>query len=216
MARFKKYTLQGLEELGLELSSETIEKLFCFFALLKEFGKPLGLTALEEPLDFAVKHLLDSLTILPYLPEGPLLDLGTGAGLPGMVIKIVQPEREVWLIDARKKPISFLTYASGYLSLPPIIKIIQASVGQKHSPLPPKYFVAIVSRAVSDLKNLWKLAHPHLHPQGTLIAMKGPKVREEIRDLLQKETSLEVKEYPLQLPLTGDRRFIVTVKEFPN
>ncbi len=212
---FQRYTKEGLKELGLELPPETLEKLFRFFSLLKELGKPLGLTALEDPLDFAVKHLLDSLTILPFLPEGALLDLGTGAGLPGMVIKIVQPEREVWLVDARKKPISFLTYATGVLSLPPP-QIIQASVGEKNAPLPLNYFEVIVSRAVSDLGTLWKLARPHLRPQGLLLAMKGPKAREEIAKLLEQYPSLEIKKHSLRLPLTGNERHIVLVKESPS
>ena len=101
----KEYAQEGLRELGLELSPEAWERLELYFSLLREFGAPLGLTALKDPKDFAVKHLLDSLTVQPFLPEGPLLDLGTGAGLPGMVLKIVDPAREVWLVDEKGRQI---------------------------------------------------------------------------------------------------------------
>ncbi len=212
--RFQKYARKGLEELGLELPPETFEKLLQYFAHLKELGRPLGLTALEDPLDFAVKHLLDSLTILPHLPEGPLLDLGTGAGLPGMVVKIVEPEREIWLVDARKKPVSFLTFVNGALGLPGT-KIVQATVG-KNDPLPRDYFAGVVSRATAELKTLWNLSKPLLRKDGRLIAMKGPKAQKEIDALLKEEPALSIEAHPLRLPLTGDRRTIVVVRESPS
>ena len=209
----KEYAQEGLRELGLELSPEAWERLELYFSLLREFGAPLGLTALKDPKDFAVKHLLDSLTVQPFLPEGPLLDLGTGAGLPGMVLKIVDPAREVWLVDARKKAISFLTLVAARLGLSGL-KILKATVGK--DPLPEGYFSAVVSRAVSDLGRLVELSRPLLRKEGILIAMKGPRVEEEIRALKAKEPDLELEVHRLRLPLTGDARSIVLVKGSPS
>ena len=209
----KDYAQKGLRELGLELPPETWEKLELYFSLLREFGPPLGLTALKDPRDFAVKHLLDSLTVHPFLPPGPLLDLGTGAGLPGMVLKIVDPGREVWLVDARKKAISFLSLVAARLGLPGL-KVLKATVGK--DPLPQGYFSAVVSRAVSDLGRLFELSRPLLRKEGLLIAMKGPKVEKEITALKAKEPGIELEVHRLRLPLSGDARSIVLVKGSPS
>ncbi len=214
LKELERYVRQGLEELKVELSPEVLSQSLRYLSLLKDFAEPLGLTALKSPQEFAVKHFLDSLTVLPFLPAGPILDLGTGAGLPGMIIKIVQPEREVWLVDARKKPISFLTYAAGVLGLKGL-KIVQATIGQGDS-LPRGYFPGVVSRAVSDLETLWDLAHPLLRGDGALLALKGPRVGQEIASLKERFPSLEIESHRLQLPLTGDERHIVVVKGFPN
>ena len=208
--QFEAYVRQGVKELDIDLSEKSWASLLKYFSLLQEFGKPLGLTALESPLDFAVKHLLDSLSVLPFLPPGSLLDLGTGAGLPGMVIKLLEPEREVWLVDARKKPISFLTYVVGVMGIKKV-KVIQTRVGRS-DPLPRRYFEGVVSRAVSDLSLLWSLAHPLLKEGQPLLALKGPKVIKEIQILRQKDPLLEIKAHPLRLPLLGEERIIVEVR----
>jgi len=204
---FSSYAKKGIQELGLEISEETFERLKRYFEALREFSEPLGLTALKDPRDYAAKHLLDSLAVVPHLPEGPLLDLGTGAGLPGMVIKIVEPEREVWLVDARKKPVSFLTYVAGLLGLKDL-HVVRATVG-KRDPLPRGYFSGVISRAVTDLKTLWDLAEPLLAPKGELLAMKGPGVSEEIPKIQERGLRAEV--IPLKVPLLHGTRNLVKI-----
>jgi 16S rRNA (guanine527-N7)-methyltransferase len=209
------YLKKGLKELKLELSPDTQANLLLYLEELSTFAVPLGLTSLKSPQDLVTKHLLDSLLILPYLPEGgPVLDLGTGAGLPGMVIKIVRPWQEVWLVDARKRPISFLHYVAGKLKLQGL-QIVQATVG-KGDPLPRDYFAAVVSRAVTSLKRLWGLASPLLRADGFLLAMKGPRMREEIAALEAAFSKLAVTRYDLRLPLMGDRRAIVKIRVSPS
>ncbi|OAG27965.1 16S rRNA (guanine(527)-N(7))-methyltransferase RsmG [Thermodesulfatator autotrophicus] len=211
----KSYLEKGLKELEISLLPEQVEKTAAFLSLLQEFSKPLGLTALKDSQEIAVKHALDSLSVIPYLPEEvPLLDLGTGAGLPGMIIKIARPEQEVWLVDARKKPISFLTYAAGVLGLKNL-KIVQATVGKK-DPLPRHYFGCVVSRAVSELPLLWELAKPLLDKDGFLLAMKGPKAREEVKAFSKKFPATQVSIKEFRLPITGDRRTLVFIKESPS
>ncbi|AEH45063.1 methyltransferase GidB [Thermodesulfatator indicus DSM 15286] len=211
----QQYLEKGLKELGVSLTPEQAGKIVSFLSLLREFSEPLGLTAIKDPKEIAVKHALDSLSVVRHLPDkGPILDLGTGAGLPGMIIKIARPEQEVWLVDARKKPISFLTYAAGVLGLKDI-RIIQATVGRK-DPLPRGYFNCVVSRAVSELPLLWELASPLLKREGFLLAMKGPRAGEEIEAFEKKfpETIVDFKEFTL--PITGDRRTLVFVKGSPS
>lgn len=209
------YLKEGLKELKIDLSPETQSRLLIFLKELSAFAEPLGLTSLKTPKDLVVKHLLDSLTILDFLPENePILDLGTGGGLPGMVIKIVRPEQEVWLVDARKRPISFLHYIVGKLGLKEV-RIIQTTVG-KNDPLPRKYFAVVVSRAVSSLDKLWKLSKPLLRQDGILLAMKGPRAGEEIEILNKKFPDLCFQRYNFRLPLTGDKRLVIKVSQLKN
>lgn len=204
------YLEAGLQELGLSLPRKARNWLLIYLQELATMAKALGLTSLKTPEELVAKHILDSLLVLPYLPEeGPLLDLGTGAGLPGMVIKIVQPEREVWLVDARRRPVSFLSYVAGKLGLKGL-HIIQATVG-KADPLPRNYFAAVVSRAVTSLEKLWGLTSSLLRRDGFLLTMKGPRVGEEIAVLETRFPCLYVARDDLRLPLTGDRRTIVKV-----
>jgi len=208
-----RYLKEGLKELKIDLSPETQNRLLIFLEELSAFAEPLGLTSLKTPQDLVVKHLLDSLTILSFLPENePILDLGTGGGLPGMVIKIVRPEQEVWLVDARKRPISFLHYIVGKLGLKEV-KILQTTIG-KGDPLPRRYFAVVVSRAVCSLDKLWELSSPLLREGGVLLAMKGPRVKEEIEILNKKFPELRVQRYNFCLPLTGDHRIVVKIN--PN
>ncbi len=212
LEEFEKYASEGLSELGLWLPPEAWERIKRYFQTLRDLGIPLGLTALKEPKDFAIKHLLDSLMVVPHLPSGPLLDLGTGAGLPGLLIKIVEPKREVWLVDARKKAVSFLTYVAGLLRLEDL-RILQATVG-RNDPLPRAYFAVVVSRAVTDLKNLWGLAESLLAPGGQLIALKGPRAPEEAEAL--KRPDLRVDLIPLELPLLHATRNLVKISRHEN
>ncbi len=177
--------------------------------LAPHYNSPVPL--LNRPLDVVAKHVLDSLLACPFLAvSGPLLDLGTGAGLPGLVIKIVQSDREVWLVDARKKAVSFLHYVIGRLRLKGV-QVVQATVGQR-DPLLRGYFEVVTSRAVTDLERLWSLSAPLLTPTGSLLALKGPRAKQEVEKLVQKEPSLRIHTQALSLPLLGDQRVLVQVK----
>ncbi len=213
---FLYWAKAALKELPfeIEISQEKWIQIIQYFSHLKEMAEPLGLTALKTAKEYALKHFIDSLTVLPFLEKGPLLDLGTGAGLPGMVIKLLEPEREVWLVDARKKPISFLTYVAGILGLKKL-KILKARVGEK-DPLPRRYFASVVCRAVKDLSTLWPLVRPLLAPHGVFIALKGPRATRECEELLTRFPHLEISTRQLSLPFTGEQRAIVSVKESPS
>ncbi len=207
-----QYLEQGLVELELEVPSSIRQALLTYLEDLVNLAPALGLSALREPRAVVVKHVLDSLLVWRFLPkQGALLDLGTGAGLPGLVIKIMQPKREVWLVDARKKAVSFLHYVVGRLKLSGV-EIVQATVG-KNDPLPRAYFKVVVSRAVTALKELWSLGAPLLAQGGVLLALKGPRAFQEIEDLLRQDPFLHVNTHELYLPLLGDKRVLVEVQK---
>ncbi len=204
------YLEKGLRELRLKLPTSTKKELLFYLRELSAFSSTLGLTSLKTPKDLVVKHILDSLLVLQFLPEeGPLLDLGTGAGIPGMVIKIVRREQEIWLVDARRRPLSFLHYVAGRLNLERF-HIFHARVA-KSDPIPRCYFKAVISRAVTSLERLFTISGPLLEKEGVLLAMKGPKVAKEIELLKHNFLSLKIERYDLTLPITRDRRTIIKI-----
>lgn len=99
---------QGSQALGLSLNDETLGLLLQYQDALVLWNKAYNLTAIRDPKEMLVKHLLDSLSILKDLPSGRLLDIGTGGGMPGMIIALCQPERECVLLDSNGKKIRFL------------------------------------------------------------------------------------------------------------
>ncbi|MGB5293065.1 MAG: 16S rRNA (guanine(527)-N(7))-methyltransferase RsmG, partial [Lysobacterales bacterium] len=107
----------GIDRLGLDVSSAAVEKLLAFMALLKEWSGTYNLVAPREREFLLTRHLLDSLSIAPWLREGSLLDVGTGAGLPGLPLAIIKPEMEVTLLDSAGKKIRFIRHVDRTLKL---------------------------------------------------------------------------------------------------
>lgn len=165
-----------------------------YLALLNEWNAVHNLTAIRDPREQVAKHLLDSLAILPFVPEqGRLLDVGTGAGLPGIPLALARPALEVTLLDARDKKVRFCATAIATLGLDapapgataPRVRAVHARCEQFHGPR----FDAIVSRAFSSLAEFAALT-AHLgdaSPDGGTrwLAMKGARPEAELAELEQ-------------------------------
>ena len=155
-----------------------------YLELLNEWNAIHNLTAIRAPLDQVPKHLLDSLSVLPWIPErGRLLDVGTGAGLPGIPLALARPALEVTLLDARHKKVQFCQLAAATLGLAvgdaPRVRAVHARCEQFHGPR----FDAIVSRAFSSLAEFVALT-AHLGDGDTRwLAMKGARPDAEIAEL---------------------------------
>ncbi len=201
--------LKELRRLLPEPSEETLQKLFLYADLLREVAYPLGLSNFATEEDILEKHLLDSLELLPHLPEGALCDLGSGAGLPGIPLKIVRPELEIWLVDRRRKAVSFLEYAVARLGLKGV-NILQASAESPN--LPRNYFAAVCARAVTSLADLWRLAEPLLKPGGKLLALKGPRGVNEKEALAREHPTLKMEAHPYTLPCGRPGIVVVVLK----
>ena len=105
----KRQTIEhAAERAGLEISADTTEQIQVFIARLLEKNKVMNLTAITEEEEIADSHLLDSFMLLPYLRGESMIDVGTGAGFPGMLVKLLRPELKVVLVDSTRKRISFL------------------------------------------------------------------------------------------------------------
>jgi 16S rRNA (guanine527-N7)-methyltransferase len=160
---------QGAGQLGLALTAQQQQRLLQFLALLARWNQVYNLTAVRDPLEMVARHLLDSFSIQPFLFGDRLLDIGTGAGLPGLPLAILEPERRFFLLDSNGKKIRFVRQAVrelGLLNVEPIqARIERYRPGQK--------FSTIVSRAVTDTEILPVLEAGLLARPGRLLLMKG-------------------------------------------
>jgi 16S rRNA (guanine527-N7)-methyltransferase len=168
----------GLAQLGLDAAlAAPLER---YLALLGEHNALHNLTAIREPGEQVTKHLLDSLAVLPWIPErGRLLDVGTGAGLPGIPLALARPALEVALLDSRNKKVRFCEAAIAALGLGARLRAVHARVEAFHGPR----FDAIISRAFSSLAEFVALT-AHLGDERSVwLAMKGARPDEEIAAL---------------------------------
>ena len=167
----------GLAELGLDLSDAVQHKLLAFRDLLLKWNKTYNLTALRDPEQAISHHLLDSLAILPHLDTGPLLDVGSGGGLPGIPLAIAFPGLSVGMVDTVQKKASFLQQASIELGLKNVT-VHHARVEEMQG-----QYAQISSRAFADLGLFVSLTRHLLAPGGRWLAMKGVRPDDEIAAL---------------------------------
>jgi 16S rRNA (guanine527-N7)-methyltransferase len=175
---------EGAEKLGITLSRHQLNQFMNYLSLLLKWNRRLNLTALHSSQEIIPKHFLDSLLPLPYIPEAAkVLDVGSGAGFPGLPIKITRPLQPLTLIDSSAKKISFLKEVIRSLSLT-AVEVRQAYLG-KGSPFRQTYelFDIIITRAVGKPLELLTAAHPYLKIKGQVILMQGLKGSEEIRGM---------------------------------
>ncbi|MBO8138527.1 MAG: 16S rRNA (guanine(527)-N(7))-methyltransferase RsmG [Desulfotomaculum sp.] len=215
--------LKGSSELKYNLSDEQLYLFDKYYNLLLERNKFINLTAITEPSEVAVKHFLDSMTCLPIIDsihQPRVIDVGTGAGFPGIVLKIIKPDLKIVLLDSLRKRVEFLNEIINCLNLKDIIAVHgRAEEFGRNNNYREKYDAA-VSRAVANMNVLSEYCMPFIKKNGLFIAMKGPKAGEEIKcsqkavNVLGGEIS-DVNE--LNLPLINEKRTLIIVKKiFPT
>jgi 16S rRNA (guanine527-N7)-methyltransferase len=160
---------RGIEQLDLELSVDKTTRLLQYLALLDKWNKKFNLTAVRDPRDMVIRHLLDSLATLPYLDNKSIIDVGTGAGLPGLVIAICKPELGITLLDTNGKKTRFLQQVVMEMQLNNV-SVVQSRV---ESYSPEHLFDRIISRAFTALDNMVDWCQHFLAPHGEFLAMKG-------------------------------------------
>ncbi|MEJ7670561.1 MAG: 16S rRNA (guanine(527)-N(7))-methyltransferase RsmG [Casimicrobiaceae bacterium] len=176
----------GLAVLGLDVPARARQKLTAYVELLSKWNRTYNLTAIREPERMVTHHVLDSLSVLPALvpllaePAGVrMLDVGAGAGLPGIPLAIARPDWDVTLLDSRQKKVAFMTQTAIELDLANV-KAHAARVEQfvAHTP-----FDVVIARAFSALAAFVRCSARHLAPGGRLVAMKGIYPEEELATL---------------------------------
>lgn len=170
---------KGGEQLGIPLMESQIAQLERYSILLQEWNEKINLTAITDPDEIAIKHFLDSLTpILTGYIGGKVIDVGTGAGFPGLVLKIAKPDISLVLLDSLNKRIQFLKEVCETLSLDGV-EFVHARAEDGAHTMRAK-FDTVVSRAVANMTTLCELCIPFLKIGGHFLALKGPLAEEEL------------------------------------
>ena len=195
---------QGLAELGLALPESAQQQLLAFRDLLLKWNKTYNLTALRDPEQAISHHLLDSLAILPHVGPEPLLDVGSGGGLPGIPLAIARPELSVRMVDTVQKKTTFLQQAAIQLGLKNVA-VDHARVEQLSG-----QYAQISSRAFAELKLFVTLTRHLLAPGGRWLAMKGVRPDDEIAAL---PAGIIVEQIvPLHVPGLDAERHLIILK----
>lgn len=212
----KNEFIKELELLGIKLSDEQLNKLEIYCEFLLEYNKHTNLTAIKEKEQVYLKHFYDSLTIVKAIDLSKysnLLDIGTGAGFPGMVIKIVFPELEITLLDSNNKKIKFLQELSKKLNLNKIN--FYHGRAEEFCQKNRESFDIVTARAVSNMSTLSELCIPLVKKEGYFIALKGSNIEElkEANNGIKKLGGIVEKNVILSLPIEDSQRHIIVIKK---
>jgi len=199
--------------LGLDMASGQRDSLLAYLDQLQRWNRTYNLTALRDPEQMLIQHVFDSLAVLPHVVDilykntvenALIVDVGSGAGLPGVVMAIMQPGWSLRCVDAVEKKMAFVRQVSGALRLPNL-----QAVHQRVETIAPYQADVVVSRAFASLSDFASLAGRHVAPKGHLLAMKGRQPSEEI-DALQRQTDWRVSHIqPLSVPELNAQRCLV-------
>lgn len=206
---------EGADKLGIELSDSQIACFMKYKELLLEWNEKINLTAITDDFGVFTKHFLDSLTpILTGKVNGRVIDVGTGAGFPGLVLKIAKPEIELTLLDSLNKRINFLKEVSDCLGICDINFVhARAEDGARRER---EKFDTVISRAVANMTVLSELCLPFLKVGGYFLALKGPMAEEELSAAKRAITILggEISEvFSVEIPFTDLSHKIIIIKK---
>lgn len=213
----KDIITNGALQLGLEITPQQTEQLVKYAHLLQEWNEKMNLTAITDDEGIAVKHFLDSMTALCTGKVGErVIDVGTGAGFPGLVLKIMKPEIKLTLLDSLNKRMNFLKAVSEELGLEGVEFIhARAEDGGRNSGLRAG-FDTVVSRAVANMTTLSEWCIPFLKKNGFFLALKGPLADEELTGASRAISILGGRVegvYEAQIPFSELRHKIIMVKK---
>lgn len=197
----------GIEQLDLVLTESTQQQLLRFLQLLEKWNQSYNLTSITDAEPMVIKHLLDSLAILPWIKGGLVLDVGSGAGIPGIPLAVCLPGINFTLLDTNGKKVRFMRQAISELNLTNVAAL-QSRI-ETFSPEQP--FSQIICRAYAPLKKFAEQVTHLLHPEIMLLAMKGQLPVEEIEQLQQNNNSkIQLKkQHELRVPYLEEQRHLL-------
>jgi 16S rRNA (guanine527-N7)-methyltransferase len=196
----------GLADMGVPVAAEQQRKLLDFVALIAKWNRVYNLTAVREPSNMLTHHVLDSLAVAPHIVGHTVLDVGSGAGLPGIPLAIARPDLRVTLLDSNAKKSAFQQQAAIELALDNV-----EAVNSRVEALDPLLqFDIVISRAFSDLDQFVCAAGPYCAPGGMLAAMKGIYPEDELARV--PATFAIEKVVPLEVPGVEGARHLVLMR----
>jgi 16S rRNA (guanine527-N7)-methyltransferase len=202
---------KGAEQLGIKLTSEVVEGYLFYIKELKKWNQRINLTSLTTDKDIAAKHFLDSLTIVPFLQgTARALDIGTGAGFPGLPLKVFAPDCEILLLESSQKKCTFLRHIVRGLKLEGV-EIVQGRAEDKK--MIERYgssFDLVLSRALADLSTSLQLALPYTKEGGRIIGMRGRQGEQERDATDWRALGLQlIEQRRLTLPFVEEQRVLL-------
>ena len=225
--QWQALVINGAAQLGVDVRPSQAELLARHCQLLLEWNRKFNLTAITDPGEMAVKHVLDALAPVAHIPnQGHLLDIGTGGGFPGIPLKVLRPDQNMTLIDASRKKINFIKHVIRQLQLERIQALHARAEDLAGQSGGCKRFHVIVCRALGSLEDILRLAAPLILPGGRLVALKGP--REAVHASAVWEQAPESKQdapdrcyfkvtsHSYRLPFQGDSRSLIVLQSCPK
>ena len=207
------------KEINLNLDDNEIENFFIYKKLLKEWNEKINLTAITEDNEIILKHFIDSLTIEKYIPENAsVIDVGTGAGFPGIPLKIVRGDVKLTLLDSLKKRLFFLEDVKEKIKLNNVYMVHgRAEDIGNNNEYREKYDIS-TARAVANLKVLAEYCLPFVKVGGYFICMKGNSIEEveEARNAIKKLGGIIEKIEKINLPDSDIERNIIIIRKIKN
>jgi 16S rRNA (guanine527-N7)-methyltransferase len=197
-----KILITGLESLNLAFDEEKIEQLMCFIKLLEKWNKAYNLTSIRNTEDMVSLHLLDSLAVLPFIEGKYVIDIGTGAGLPGIPLAIYLPGIDFTLLDSNAKKTRFVQQAILELKL----NNVTVCHSRVENYLPETSFDTVITRAFASLSDIVKLSSHLVSQSGVILAMKGQLPDEQ--DINSAKTTL----IPINVPGIPAKRCLVKMQ----
>lgn len=198
---------EGARELDIKLDATQAGRLLEYIQELARWGRAYNLTAIRDVEKMVPLHLLDSLTVVPHVRGSRVLDLGTGAGLPGIPLAVVRPDLQVCLLEASAKKCRFMRHVKTRLEL----SGVEVAQSRAENYRPTRGFDTVVSRAVGTLRLLMELSAHLCEPGGRLLAMKGQYPEAELADLPDGWTVDEV--LALKAPgVEGERHLVICTR----
>jgi len=215
-AENRNLLIDGVKVFGIELDEKTVDAFDLYSMELLKWNRKINLTAVREEKEVVLKHFIDSLSVFSHLPEsGSLFDVGSGAGFPGIPLKMVNPRLYVTLIDSVQKKVDFQNHIIRALGLKEIEAIHGRIQDQEVLQRYEGQFDVVISRAFSDLQTFLSLTYPFLKKGGMAVAMKGRGLKEELRLISERErVSYQLKkDHTFLLPFSPYRRSILVFEK---
>ena len=202
MSEIKKLLCKGAKTMDVSLTDEQVRQLLDYHALINKWNKVYNLSAIRDPLESIKKHFLDSFSILEFIKPGLLLDVGSGAGLPGIIIAIMKPKTNVFVIDSVGKKCRFMQTVKTELGLENLTVINNRVESFNY----PELFSQITSRAFASAIDTVNKTKHLIANEGRYLLMKGDNIA------LENIENMESKVHVLKVPFVSDNRSLLEIK----
>lgn len=199
----RKILVSGIASLNLNVTDQQVDQLLNFIKLIEKWNKAYNLTAIRDREEMARLHILDSLAIVPHIEGRRIIDIGTGAGLPGIPLAICLPEVGFTLLDSNAKKTRFVQQVVLELKLKNV-EVLHSRVENYH---PEQRYDAVLTRAFASLPDIVKLTAHLLSKEGVLLAMKGQSLDAELAEITAKKSVISV-----SIPGTDVERCLVRIQ----